>query len=179
MQQHQHPYRYSLVLQTPYFNPKYLTIHQAARYFNADFDNNGLFLSSVYVSDIIHSNEGEKSILTWAINFIIKSIRKRIEIPAKSLFSCFVIVFNTKFLVLLFMRKSICQGRENCLVHYIQVTGYTFYRIVFQTMYASKIGMYLSLKGIGKILLVSVLRILLISKTLKFRATFNNKIKVS
>ena len=46
-----------------------------------------------------------------AINFIIKSIRKRIEILAESLFSFSIIVFNIKFLVILFMRKSICQGK--------------------------------------------------------------------
>ena len=65
----------------------------------------------LYISDIYLQFRGKKSILIWAINFIIKSIRKRIEILAKSLFSFSIIVFNMKFLVILFMRKSICQGK--------------------------------------------------------------------
>ena len=64
----------------------------------------------LYISDI-YLQFREESILIWAINFIIKSIRKRIEILAKSLFSFSIIVFNMKFLVILFMRKSICQGK--------------------------------------------------------------------
>ena len=60
----------------------------------------------LYISDIYLQFRG-KSILIWAINFIIKSIRKGIGILAKSLFSFFIIVFNMKFLVILFMRKSI------------------------------------------------------------------------
>ena len=79
----------------------------------------------------------KKSILIWAINFIVLSIRKWIEILAKCLFSFSIIVFNMKFLVILLIRKSICQ--ENCLVHDIQVTGFTYCGIVFQTMYNSKI----------------------------------------
>ena len=73
-------------------------------YFNAEFDNNGLFLLFAYFRHI-PSISGKK---IWAINFIIKSLRKRIEILAKSLFSFSIIVFNMKFLVILFMRKSIC-----------------------------------------------------------------------
>ena len=64
----------------------------------------------LYISDI-YLQFREKSILIWAINFIIKSLRKRIEILAKSLFSFSIIVFNMKFLVILFMRKSICYGK--------------------------------------------------------------------
>ena len=37
---HQRPYRYALVFQMSYFDPKYLAI----RYFNVGFDSNGLFL---------------------------------------------------------------------------------------------------------------------------------------
>ena len=47
-------------------------------------------------------------ILIWAINFIVKCIRKRIEILGKSLFSCFIIVLTMKFVVILFIGKSIC-----------------------------------------------------------------------
>ena len=61
----------------------------------------------LYISDI-YLQFREKSILIWAINFIIKSIRKKIEILAKSLFSFSITVFNMKFLVILFMWKSIC-----------------------------------------------------------------------
>ena len=56
-------------------------------------------------------NLEKKDILIWAINFIIKSIRKGIEILAKRLFSFSIIVLNMTFLVILFIRKSICQGR--------------------------------------------------------------------
>ena len=61
----------------------------------------------LYILDI-YLQFREKIILIWAINFIIKSIRKRIEILEKSFFSLSIIVLNMKFLVILFMRKSIC-----------------------------------------------------------------------
>ena len=48
----------------------------------------------------------EKSTLIWAINFIIKIIRKGIEILAKHLFSFSIIVFNMKLLFILFIRKK-------------------------------------------------------------------------
>ena len=129
----------------------------------------------LYISDI-YLQFREKSILIWAINFIIKSIRKRIEILAKSLFSFSIIVFNMKFLVVLFIRKSICQGKLFGSLH----TSNRIYllRNCFSNYVYLK-DMYMSLKGIGKILFVSVLRILLICKTLNFTATFTNKIKVS
>ena len=41
----------------------------------------------IYIFQRYTLNLGEKSILIWAINFIIKIIRRRIEILAKSLFS--------------------------------------------------------------------------------------------
>ena len=56
------------------------------------------YLFYLYISDI----------LIWALNFIIKSIRKEIEILAKRLFSFSIIVFNIKFLVILFVIKSVC-----------------------------------------------------------------------
>ena len=47
----------------------------------------------LYISDI-YLQFREKSISIWAINFIIKNIRKGIEIPAKRLLSFSIIVFN-------------------------------------------------------------------------------------
>ena len=93
----------------------------------------------LYISDIqLPSIQGKKCILIWEVNFIIKSIRKRTETLAKRLFSFSIIVFNMKFLVILFMRKSICQGKLFGSLH----TSNRIYllRIVFQTMYTSKIS---------------------------------------
>ena len=119
----------------------------------------------------------KKSILIWATNFIVKSITKGIEILAKRLFSFSIIVFNMKLLVILFIRKiKHVIGKifgsphtsnwiyllRNCFSNYVYLKD-----------------MYLSLKGIGKILFVSVLRILLICKTLNFTTAFTKKIKVS
>ena len=53
---------------------------QQTKYFNVDFDSNGLFLLFIYFRQV-------PSILIWTINFIIKSIRKVIKILAKRLFS--------------------------------------------------------------------------------------------
>ena len=104
----------------------------------------------LYISDI-YLQFREKSILIWAINFIIKSIRKGIEILAKRLFSFSIIVFNMKFLVILFIRKSICQGKLFGSLH-------TSNRIYLLRNYFSNYvylkDMYMSLKGIGKILFV-------------------------
>ena len=130
----------------------------------------------LHILDIHLQFRGKK--LVWAINFIMKSIRKRTEILAKSLFTFSIIVFNMKFLVILFTRKSI--SRENCLVQCIQVTGSTYCGLcicdLLSTNYVYVKDMYLSLNGIGKILFVSVLRILLICRTLNFTATSTNKI---
>ena len=129
----------------------------------------------LFISDIYLQFRG-KSILIWAISFIMKSIWKRIEILANSLFSFSVIVFNMKFLVILFMRKSICYGKLFGSLH-------TSNRIYLQwncfSNYVYLKDMYLSLKCIEKILFVSVLRILLISKTLNFTAIFTREIKIS
>ena len=85
----------------------------------------------LYISDIqLPSIQGKKCILIWEVNFIIKSIRKRTETLAKRLFSFSIIVFNMKFLVTLFIRKRF--ARENCLVHYIQVTGSTYCELFFK-----------------------------------------------
>ena len=142
-------------------------------YFNADFDNNGFFFY-LCISDINLQFRGKKVILMliWTINFIIKSIGKGTEILAKNLFSFSIIVFNMKFLVILFMKKSICWEKLFGSLH----TSNQIYllRNCFSNYVYLK-DMYLSLKGIGKILFVSVLRILLICKTLNF----TSKIKVS
>ena len=82
---------------------------QQSWFFNVDFDNNGLFLSFVYFRHI--PSILIIIILIWAISFIIKSIRKVIEILAKRLFSFSIILFNMKFLVILFIRKINCQRK--------------------------------------------------------------------
>ena len=125
----------------------------------------------LYISDI-YLQFREKSILIWAINFIIKSIRKRIEILAKSLFSFSIIVFNMKFLVILFMRKSICYGKLFGSLHTSNQI-YLLWNCFSNYVYLK--DMCVSLKGIGKILFVSLLRILLICKTLNFTAAFIKK----
>ena len=126
----------------------------------------------LYISDK-YLQFWQKSILIWAINFIIKSLTKGIEILAKRLFSFSIIVFNMKLLVILFIRKiKHVIGKifgsphtsnwiyllRNCFSNYVYLKD-----------------MYLSLKGIGKILFVSVLRILLICNFLNFKAAFTKK----
>ena len=118
----------------------------------------------LYISDIYLQFRG-KSILIWAVNFIIKSIRKGIEILTKRLFSFYIIVFNMKFLVILIIRKSICYGKLFGSLHTsnrIYLLRNCFWNYVYLN------DMYMSLKGTGKIIFVSVLRILLICKTLNF-----------
>ena len=118
----------------------------------------------LYISDI-YLQFREKSILIWAVNFIIKSIRKGIEILTKRLFSFYIIVFNMKFLVILIIRKSICYGKLFGSLHTsnrIYLLRNCFWNYVYLN------DMYMSLKGTGKIIFVSVLRILLICKTLNF-----------
>ena len=116
----------------------------------------------------------EKSILIWAISFIIKSIRKVIEILAKRFFSFSIIIFNMKFLVIRFIRKIVCQRKLFGSLH----TYYYLLQNCFSNYVYLK-DMYMSLKDIGKILFVSVLRILLICETLNFMTAFTKKIKVS
>ena len=100
---------------------------QQTRYFNVDFDSNGLFLLFIYFRQV-PSIQGKKSILIWAINFVIKSITKVTEILAKPLFSFSIIVFSMKLLVILFIRKK------------KHLLGNIFgSRIVFQTKYTLKI----------------------------------------
>ena len=70
------------------------------------------------------------------------------------------------------LKTSICYGKF--LVHPIQVPGSTYCGDVFQTTYTSK-DMCITLKGIGKILFVSVFRILPICKFLNFTVVFFRK----
>ena len=100
---------------------------QQTKYFNVDFDSNRLFLLFIYFRQV-PSIQGKKSILIWAINFVIKSITKVTEILAKRLLSFSIIVFSMKLLVILFIRKK------------KHLLGNIFgSRIVFQTMYTLKI----------------------------------------
>ena len=111
-----------------------------------------------------------------AINLIIKRIKKGTEVLAKPLFSFSMIVCNLKFLVMLFIRKSISQGKLFGSLHTsnrMQLLPNCF------SNYLSLNDMYMSLKEIGNILFVSVLRILLICKTLKVTVVFTKKINVS
>ena len=126
----------------------------------------------LYISDK-YLQFWQKSILIWAINFIIKSLTKGIEILAKRLFSFSIIVFSMKLLVVHFIRK------KKHLLGNIFGSPHTSNRIYllgncFSTYIYLK-DMYLTLKGIGKTLFVSVLRILLICKFLNFTAAFTKK----
>ena len=115
----------------------------------------------------------KKSMLIWAINYIIKSITKGIEILAKRLFSFSIIVFSIKLQVILFIRKEMhllgnifgsphtsnwIHSLRNCFSNYVYLKD-----------------MYITLKGIGKVLFVSVFRILLIRKFLNFMAACTQK----
>ena len=66
----------------------------------------------MYIFKISTFNLGKKSTLIWAINFIIKSIKKEIEILAKRLFSFSIIIFSMKPLVILLIRKEKALARE-------------------------------------------------------------------
>ena len=119
-------------------------------------------------------NQEKKSILIWAISFVIKCIRKGIEILVKRLLSFPIIVFNMKLLFILFIRKKkhllgkIFGSPHTCNWIYLVRNGFSNYVCLKDT--------YMTLKGIGKILFVSVLRILLICKFLNFTAVFTKKL---
>ena len=59
----------------------------------------------LYISDK-YLQYRKKYIIIWAINFIIKTIRKEIKILVKRLFSFSIIVISMKLLVILFIRKG-------------------------------------------------------------------------
>ena len=130
----------------------------------------------LYISDK-YLQFRKKSILIWAINFIIKSITKGIDILAKRLFSFSIIIFSMKLLVILFIMK------KKHLLENIFGSPHTSNRIYLLwncfSNYVYLKDMYITLKGIGKILFVSVLRILLICEFLNFTAAFTKKIKLS
>ena len=63
------------------------------------------YLFYLHISDM-YLQFRKKSTLIWAINFIIKSITKGIEILVKRLFSFSIIVFSMKLLVMLSIRKK-------------------------------------------------------------------------
>ena len=117
---------------------------------------------------------GKKSVLIWAISFVIKCIRKGIEILVKRLFSFPIIVFNMKLLFILFIRNKkhllgkVFGSPHTCNWIYLVRNGFSNYVCLKDT--------YMTLKSIGKILFVSVLRILLICKFLNFTAVFTKKL---
>ena len=127
----------------------------------------------LYISDKYLQFRGGGSILIWEINFIIKSTTKRIEILAKRLVSFSIIVFSMKLLVILFVKK------KKHLLGNIFGSPHTSNRIyLLRNCFSNYVylkDMYITLKGIGKILFVSVLRILLICKFLNFTAAFTKK----
>ena len=57
---------------------------QKTRYFNVDFDSNGLFILFIFQTTTF--NLEKKGISFWAISVIIKSVRKGIDKLAKRLF---------------------------------------------------------------------------------------------
>ena len=133
------------------------------------FDSNELFLLIIYFKQI-PTIQGKK-ILIWAISFIIKSIRKGIEILVKRLFSFSIKVFNMKLLVILFIRK-----KKHLLgnifgsphtINWIYLLPNCFSNYIYLK------DIYITLKGIEKrYLFVLVLRILLIRKFLSSTTTF-------
>ena len=119
---YQPPYRYALVLQTPYFDLKYLAM---TRYFNVDFDSNGSFLF-LFISG------------------------KHLQFDKKP--KAFV---KEKFW---FTSSNQIYLLRNCFSNHVHLKD-----------------KYITLKGTGKILFVSVLRILIICISLNFTTVFTKK----
>ena len=108
----------------------------------------------LYISDIYLQFRGKSILKVYQ------------QILAKRLFSFSIIVFHMKFMMILFTRKSICQRKLFVSLH----TSNRIY--LLQSCFSNYVylkDLYMSLKGIGKALFVSVLRILLICKTLNLR----------
>ena len=122
----QRPYKYALVLWTPYFDPKNST---QTSYFNVDFDVNGLLFLFLYFKEV-------------------PSIQQK---------------------------TSVSQGKF--FVHPIQVAVCIYCGIGFSNYVYLKY-IYITLKGTGKILFVSVSRILLICKFLNFTDVFAKNYKL-
>ena len=123
----------------------------------------------LYISDKYH----QFRMLIWAINFIIKSIMKGIQILVKRLSSFSTIVFSMKLLVILFIRKTKHLLGDIFGSHHTNKRIYLL-RYCFSNYVYLK-DMYITLKGIGKILFASVLRTLLICKFLDFTTVFIKK----
>ena len=129
----------------------------------------------LYISDNYFQFR-KKSILIWATNFIMKSITKGIKISAKRLFSFPIIVaiqheasgYTFYKVKKTFSREHFCSPN----------TSYRAYllRNCFSNCDVYLRDMYITLKGTGKILFTSLLRIQLICKFLNFTATFTKKI---
>ena len=124
------------------------------RYFNIDFDGNGLFLLFIYFR--------KKKYINLDNQFLHKSITKGIEILSKRLFSLSIIVFSMKLLAILLIRKTKhLLGKMFGSPH--TSNGNYLLRNCFSNYVYLK-DTYITLKGIWKILFRSVLRILLICK---------------
>ena len=119
----------------------------------------------------------KKKYINLGNQFHYKKYNERDEILAKRLFPFSITVLSTKLLVILFVRK------KKHLLGNIFGSPHTRNRIYFLgncfSNYVYLKDMYITLKGIGKILFVSVLRILLICKFRNFTAAFTKKIKLS
>ena len=126
----------------------------------------------LYISDK-YLQFRKKSTLIWAINFIVKIITKGIEILANRLISFSIRVFSMKLLVILFIRK------KKHLLGNIFGSPYTSNWIyLLRNCFSNYIflkDVYITLKGTGKILFVSMLSILLICKFLNFTAVSTKK----
>ena len=111
----------------------------------------------------------KKSILIGTISFIIKSIRDR-NISKTFFFSYSIKAFSMRLLATLFIRKKKAFARENFWFTSYNNQIYLTWNCFSIHVYLK--DMYITLKGIGKILFVSVLRILLICEFLNFMAAF-------
>ena len=120
-----------------------------------------------------HLQLRKKKYINLGNQFHYKKYNERDEILAKRLFPFSITVLSTKLLVILFVRK------KKHLLGNIFGSPHTRNRIYFLgncfSNYVYLKDMYITLKGIGKILFVSVLRILLICIFLDFTAAFTKK----
>ena len=132
------------------------------------------YLLYLYISGASTFNLGKKSILICAFNFIIKRLTKGIETLAKSLFSFSIIVLSMKLLVAFSIMKKRHLVRNMFSSPHTSNWIYFLHNCFSNYLYLK--DMYITLKGIGKILFVSVLRILLICKFLNVTAAFTEKI---
>ena len=130
------------------------------------------YLFYLYISDK-YLQFSKKKILIWAINFITKCLTKGIEILAELLLSFSIIVFSMKLLALLSIMK-----KEHLLGNVFGSPHTSNWIYLLQNCFSNYLhlkDMYTTLKGIGKIIFVSVIRIFLICKFLNFTAAFTKK----